>query len=260
MFNVGDIVKLKPSFIGDYFLFRIWHINRDSTGFYYNLRRVEQELDLTRGSSKWQLDLIDRIEHQDWRDCELEPVENNLTSYIRTSPETISISSTGIKMYNTTSADYESPVLTNMYNKITQNINDFINKELKEDNMKILDIYGERKELERDTKLKEEKEKIIAEDEIQKIILEMQLQINTILENDGSEERVDLASPNKNILTIKSQEKIFELEKAHKNERIEASKTLEELKALFELTEDYQERMKILKKYGIIDKDGKVNI
>ena len=56
------------------------------------------------------------------------------------------------------------------------------------------------------------------------------------------------------------EEKLEKLEAETDKERDKLHDNIEEIKALFELTEDYEERMKILKKYDIINKDGKLTV
>lgn len=135
---------------------------------------------------------------------------------------------------------------------------DKINEE--ENIMDILKLYNERKSFDIKNNYNIELQKIQKEDAIQKIILEMQMQINTILENENRDERVDLESPNKNILTTESEEKINKLEVETDKKKDELHASLDEVKALFEMTEDYNERIKILKNYKILNKDGKLSV
>ena len=257
MFKIGDIVRLKNYEKTELNKFKITKIQESDSSFdeeYYLIPIAMFDFVLkSRKEGTFSIDNV-IISSVRWFEDDLELFKydepklkyslnnaNNLT--IKLSPTD---SLNYIKMPETMKMNYNY-VGTDNYEK----------KEEK-DYMKILDIYGERKEKAIDDEFARLKEEIIAEDEVQKIISEMQKQINTILENDESEDRIDLTSPNKNILTIKSQEKIYELEKEHKKKYAEISRTIEEVKALFELTEDYTERIKILEKYGIM-KNGKIN-
>ena len=62
------------------------------------------------------------------------------------------------------------------------------------------------------------------------------------------------------IFTKDTEKKLKEIGLELDNKREKLRSTLEEIRALFEMTEDYQERMKILKRYDIIDKNGKLSI
>lgn len=132
---------------------------------------------------------------------------------------------------------------------------DKINEE--ENEMQILDLYKERKVKVLDKVLLEAKEKVKKEDEIQSIILEMTNQVNTILENQGRKIKYEFQP---NLITLETEAKLNELEKKYYEEVANLRSTLEEIRALFELTDDYEERIKILKKYGILNKDGKLSI
>ena len=123
--------------------------------------------------------------------------------------------------------------------------------------MDIWEVYKERKvEIFRKILL-EAKEKVKKEDEIQSIILEMTNQVNTILENQGRKIKYEFEP---NLITLETEVKLDELEKKYHEELEELRSTLEEIRALFELTDDYNERIKILKRYDIINKNGKLNI
>ena len=123
--------------------------------------------------------------------------------------------------------------------------------------MDILDVYKERKRKALDKELLDAKENVKKEDEIQNIILEMTNQVNTILENQGRKIKYEFEP---NLITLETEAKLDELEKEHYKQIEELRSTLEEIRALFELTDDYNERMKILKRYDIINKNGKLNI
>ena len=231
MLNIGDIVKPKEGFKGSKYIFKIEERDENNYPYMYKLGRVGQELDPAYGPVDFQNNIIREAEYLSWAEEELELIK---------------------------------PFFDMMPYKITQNRLEEMMPSIfksKEDNMKILDIYAERKELERDTKLEEEKEKIIEEDEIRKIIKEMENQVNTILENEDRENECFVFSKgNKDLLTNASKEKLEKLKIEYEKEKNEVCKTIDEIKALFELTEDYEERMKILKKYDIIGKDGKLTI
>lgn len=123
--------------------------------------------------------------------------------------------------------------------------------------MDILDVYKERKRKALDKELLDAKENVKKEDEIQNIILEMTNQVNTILENQGRKIKYEFEP---NLITLETEAKLDELNDKYYKQIEELRSTLEEIRALFEMTDDYNERIKILKRYDIINKNGKLNI
>ena len=87
----------------------------------------------------------------------------------------------------------------------------------------------------------------------------MQDQVNALLEEDNMTD-ARLKIDRTELITKETREKIEKLEVETDKKKDELHAYLEEIRALFEMTEDYQERMKILKRYGIIDKNGKLSI
>lgn len=130
-----------------------------------------------------------------------------------------------------------------------------INVEKEKNNMEILDLYKERKDFEIKNDFLINKDKILEEDEIQKIFKEMINQVNVILENEGSKP-VDMELPiqYKEFRTAKTNEKLNKLEADRDRLLDKVYSDYEEVKALLSMTNDYQEQIKILKNYGIIDK------
>lgn len=138
---------------------------------------------------------------------------------------------------------------------VTERLNDKKEKE----EMKILNLYNEKM---KDKIDKEYDKKIIeleSNDELQLTVKEMLNQLDTILENNG--ERTLKEQGNTIILdlylskTVKAKQELLD----EKREKLkELSQKLEEIDALFYLTEDYQERMKILQNYGIVNKKGQI--
>ena len=123
--------------------------------------------------------------------------------------------------------------------------------------MQILDLYKERKIKTLEKEYAEAKEIARKDDEIQKIIIEMTNQVNIILENEGLDTRYE---SHPNLYTSKTEAKLNELNDKYHEQIEELRSTLDEIRALFELTDDYNERIKILKNYDILDKKGKLNV
>lgn len=220
MFKVGDIVRPKTGMIGDRYLFKIHKIlhSLDNNDVKYRLQRIEQELDPIYGKIEEQLNTIYNVESVRWSNEELRYCYSTKLKKVK------------IKI-------------------------DKINKE--EEEMDILEIYKERKIKTLEKEFSEAKKAAIEEDEIQKIIIEMTNQVNTILENEDSDTRYE---SHPNLYTSKTEAKLNELNDKYHEQIEELRSTLDEIRALFELTDDYNERIKILKNYDILDKKGKLNI
>jgi len=248
MFKIGDIVRPKKGFSGHNYCFKI--IESEINPFDYNLyklQRIEQSLDPTEGPLNLQLKTIRNVETTFWKEKELE------------------LTSTAKLRYNVSNlddindiAETNSEFLNQYAKKLRKECEVKINKMNEEENeMQILDLYKERKSKVLEKKLLEAKEAVRKEDEIQSIIIEMTNQINTILENQDSDTRYE---SHPNLYTSETEKKLDELNQKYYEEIETLRSTLEEIRALFELTDDYNERMKILKKYGILNKDGKLNV
>lgn len=263
MFEVGEFVKIKKNVIdlGKKYKFKITEVKEAFNPACINVYKIERDkqcsLDPVYGPYDYQLKKIYEIENTIWDEDELEPINSFPKGYefkevyveepfypegpAPDKPQEIKVSGKNL---------FDGGEL--MYNYY---------KNIKEDKtMKILDIYRERKEFEINQNYIKNRNEIIKEDEIQKIIREMELQINTILDIEERLDRVDFSSRNEELLTNVSKEKLEKLEAETDKERDKLHDNIEEIKALFELTEDYEERMKILKKYDIINKDGKLSI
>lgn len=239
MFKIGNIVTPKENCIGNGYYFQVEQIELspfdDNT---YKLKRIEQKLDPLKGSIPSQLNTIKSVEFALWKEEDLYAVKTlDSTATLKISPYDVS---TSIKSYN--------------LEGIKESINK-INKEEKE--MKILDLYKERKIKTLEKEFSEAKKVAIEEDEIQKIIIEMTNQVNTILENEDSDTRYE---SHPNLYTSKTEAKLNKLNDKYHEQIEELRSTLDEIRALFELTDDYNERIKILKNYDILDKKGKLNV
>lgn len=246
MLNIGDIVKPKEGFKGSKYMFKIEERDESNYPYMYRLERVEQELDPTYGPIDFQKDIIIQVEHLSWSENELELI----------APHIPKISSGGIPLAVKNKNLFDGLKIEKSDEKDLEFFKTMVKGEF--NNMKILEIYKERKE-EAILKDYEEKEKkILEEDEIQSIIKEMTEQVNAILKNENRTDFFYVES--EGFYLEETSNKLAELNKAKENEIAESDKIIEEIKALFELTEDYEERMKILKKYDIIGKDGKVSI
>ena len=239
MFKIGDIVRPKKGFMGHNYCFKIIEVEMnpfdDNT---YKLRGIKQDLDPLLGSTSYQVSIIDKVEELWWEEKHIE-----LTSTVKLRYD----------VPNIKRSDYTSIVLDEM----ERNLLKLKNKVKEEKEMDILDLYKERKIKALEKELLEAKENVKKEDEIQSIIIEMTNQVNTILENQGQKAKYEFEP---NLITLETELKIDELNDKYHKEVENLRLTIEEIKAMFELTDDYNERIKILKDYDILDKKGKLNV
>lgn len=238
MFKIGDIVRPKKGFKGHNYYFKVIEIQKEPFAKdLYRIQRIEQQLD-ENYSPTFQLNIIRTVEQCLWKEDEIE-----LTSNIE-----LRYDITDINV-----PDYTSIVLDEM----ERNLLKLKNKVKEENEMQILDLYEERKRKAIEKEYLEAKEIAKKEDEIQSIILEMINQVNTILENQGKKVKYEFEP---SLVTTETQERLDMLEEGKNKEIKELHSTLDEIRALFELTADYNERIKILKNYDILDKKGKINV
>lgn len=239
MFKIGDIVRPKKGFMGHNYCFKIIEVEMNPfDDDLYKLQGIKQDLDPLLGSTSYQVSIIDKVEELWWGEKHIELTSNTKLRY----------DITDINV-----PDYTSIVLDEM----EKNLLKLKNKVKEEKEMNILEIYKERKIKILEKEFSEAKKAAIEEDEIQKIIIEMTNQVNTILENEGSDTRYE---SHPNLYASKTEAKLNELNDKYHEQIEELRSTLEEIRALFELTDDYNERIKILKNYDILDKKGKLNV
>lgn len=240
MFKIGDIVRPKIGFIGHEYCFKIIEVEMnpfdDNT---YKLQGIKQDLDPLLGSTSYQVSIIDKVEELWWGEKHIE-----LTSDVKLRYDITS----GLKA--------DESLLNETHTTITLDANK-ITLTKGENKMDILDLYEKRKtKLIIDGYSKAEKE-VKKEDEIQSIILEMTNQVNTILKNQNKKITYEFEP---DLITLETEIKIDKLKDKRHEELEELHSTLDEIRALFELTDDYNERIKILKNYDILDKKGKLNV
>lgn len=240
MFKIGDIVRPKIGFIGHDYCFQIIEVEMNPfDDDSYKLQGIKQDFDSIYGSTSFQTNIIDKVEQLWWKENTIE-LTSNVKLHYDTTSELKADESLLNKTFTTITLDANKLTLTKGDNK-----------------MNILEIYKERKIKTLEKEFSEAKKIAIEEDEIQKIIIEMTNQVNTILENEDSNTRYE---SHPNLYTLKTETKLDELNDKYHEQIEELRSTLEEIRALFELTDDYNERIKILKNYNILDKKGKLNV
>lgn len=140
---------------------------------------------------------------------------------------------------------------------------DYLKEKGEKDNMKILNIYEDRKALEIAKKCKKEIEKAKSEDTFEGLRLNIEKQVKELYKNEYNKEFSGMilfeSNYGERLLTKETKDKLVEIERNKKIELSELDRFLEEVRAQLELTEDYETQMKILKRYNIIGKDGKIN-
>lgn len=128
--------------------------------------------------------------------------------------------------------------------------------------MKILKLYREKKLREIQDTASKEAQEIEQLDSIQSLINDTQDQLNALLGRENYD-RVYITVNNlhgQNLHDDITEQKIEILdEKTHKA-IFEINSLIEEVSAMLELTSDYDEQIKILKKYKILNKDGMLNV
>lgn len=119
----------------------------------------------------------------------------------------------------------------------------------------ILDLYKKRRSSCIDKKYKELRNEIIEEDEVTKIIQDAENQINVLLNRNenNSIKLINVSLMEEYIYTEKTKNKLEKLDEKRKAEEKELDEKYDELKSLFDLTTDYNERINILKKHKILD-------
>ena len=134
--------------------------------------------------------------------------------------------------------------------------------ENKEKNMKILDIYEERKEKILHKNYNEKIKEFESFDSIQSLIEETEYQLNALLcRKDDDKVTISVNNLHGDKLHDEiTQVKIEEAGLEYDKQNFELKSLIEEVEAILEMTSDYEEQIKILKKYKILDKEGKLNV
>ena len=133
------------------------------------------------------------------------------------------------------------------------------NKKGEKDNMELLDIYESRKKRNIRGEYSEKRTKIINEDIFKNLTLNFEKQIVDLYKNEYDKEISFAVVLKDEMITKETKEKLDKIEKEEKEEAFKLMETLEEVRAQLELAKDYETQIKILKRYNIIGKDGKIN-
>lgn len=135
---------------------------------------------------------------------------------------------------------------TNLQNISIENIN------MEENNMlKILEIYKEKKTREIEQKYDAQLEDLEFNDPAQILINETEEKLKEMLETDKVMISVNSDTVNVTPETIEKRNAIIDI---IKKEKEELNNVIKEIEALLELAPNYEEKLQILRDYGIIDK------
>lgn len=152
-----------------------------------------------------------------------------------------------------------------IFKKISCEPNTYMSIREEEKNMEILKIYRNKYFEKLNNEYGEKIKKIKSEDPIQMVLNDTLNHIKEILEieEDYSQEKIYFIEDKLKINNYTSDtERLLNEIGKEKNEKIkELNNLLEEITAMLSMTNDYQEQIKILKNYGIIDKKtNKLNV
>jgi hypothetical protein len=271
-FKTGDCVTIKNNFQIGYGR-KYWIKEYDAITRTYKLTTADRVIDYEDDT---------RVERCDWRENELdfygptpeissitltsdepvkiEPVNTNLFDGAILDTNRLTFSSTNGQTVQIRLNEDGSPykLYTNNGDKSILSTTTNINKE--EIKMKnILDIYKERKLNLIVKAIDEEIIELEKNDEIQQIVEEMNKQINTVLENEGRNKTIK-CDINLSYYTVETDNKRNEILNKKQTLIKELNDLVEEVEGLFAMTSDYNERIKILKDYEILNKKGKLVI
>lgn len=233
-FNVGDIVTPKPAYKYSGFLLKVIEIELDY-GIYYKLLPIDTTITP---------EIFNFFERTTWHASELNLVASseNILGKVSTSD------------------------VCNEFNFTTEGLkisDDLCNIEVKEclemiNCDKILNLYEERK-LERiDKKSKEEKNEIISQDVFYNLTESYKKQFLELFKNEFKKEYKDFFSL-PSVYTDETNQKLKELNTKMDAEIFELHERIQEVETRLSIVNDYDEAVKILKKYNILDREGKIN-
>lgn len=132
------------------------------------------------------------------------------------------------------------------------------NNESEEFKMEILDIYRNRKLEKISSDHIKKQEEIRKNDIFAKLASEYNSQVKALFKNEFNEEYTlgDISPKVESFETKQKLEKAY-IEFINEEEKLE--ETIQEVKAQLEIAENYETKIKILKNYNILNKEGKIN-
>lgn len=148
--------------------------------------------------------------------------------------------------------------IENIVDNFEKGTKDYFQGNIKEEKeMEILKIYEENRINEIDEYYEAERETIMENDEIQKILDEAKVKIRDISELDENEEvYVDCSVAD---ITKNTRTQLYTLDEEKEIKLQNLDKLIREIEAQLEIAPDYETKIKIMKDYGVIDKKtGKI--
>lgn len=123
---------------------------------------------------------------------------------------------------------------------------------------KILDIYKEREISNIEESYESQIEETMSKDNINKKFNEYMDEIADMFEKDGQDVSINLKLIQIEVCTKKTKELIENLKLQRTSELLQLNILIEEVKAQLEPVDSYENGIKILKAYDILDKKGKI--
>ena len=238
-FYVGDIVTPKEAYKFSGFLLQVTKKSKVETlcDSEYQYKLLPYEQNSTPG-------IIDFLWEATWLANQLNLV----------------VSSKNLLFKVLTSDVYNEFNLTTEDLKISDDLCTLEVKEEKEmiDCEKILNLYKTRKLKSINEKYSEEKQKIIQEDAFYELSESYEKQFLELFKNEFKGEYIGNYSLPL-AYTVETKQKIKEIEAKQITEKNDLHEKIKEVQTRLSIVDDYDEAVKILKKYDILDREGKIN-
>lgn len=245
MFKVGDLVTPKPAYINDGKIFEIVGIDYIKNTYVLRPREALPDEGICEGWEEDSLCLVRTIES-----IETEVGKRLVRTISEIIEETVENFHFGNIGLSWKERDLTRKVVLNSSGSIWFNAKN-IDKEEK-DMSKILEIYKEKKEKEIRKKFSDELEAITKADPIQSFMKEMNEQLETLITNEYPNDYITPLTCD--VLTKNTENVKKELRKLRDKDIEDLNNKIKEIEALLELAPGYEEKIKILRDYEIIDK------
>lgn len=233
-FKIGDIVKLNIK--------KKKYLSGFETGDICKIGKVDKRDSFDKSYHIYRL----RDNHFGWaREDELELAKEKIT-----------IHSTGISISDYPTVDALRYAVNKMQEPIEYDAKCLGIYNKGEKYMKILEIYEKRKKEEIYKKTDELVENIKSEDKVQKIIQETENQLNVMLDRT---ELNPIFLNNKDLYEEETENKIKEVKVESEKKIKKLNELIEEIKAQLEITENYDQKMCILVRYGVLNEQWKID-
>lgn len=250
MFQMGDLVTPRPAFINDGKVFQITGI--DLMKREYELTPCET-LFVTNDSQGWTADELDLIRtRESLRNEHLRTIKGTPFDYVIKETVKDFHSGLAVKNWKSRTQEDEPEPATNYSYKWVESMRK--NMEVK-DMSKILEIYKNKKVKEIEQKYDVQLKELEENDPVKVYLIQAEETIKEML--NVEDVTLCINSPYSEFTqeTIDAKNKIIE---TIRNEKREIDNKIKEIEALLEIAPGYEEKIKILRDYGIIDKKKNV--